>query len=269
MGSRWTKEEEEYLIENYPIVGALECSTYLNRTEKAVFGKANKLKLKAKGKLLTHEEYLQRLESKGVTIKPIETYINSCTKILHKCEKGHEISIVPASLLQGTGCKKCYIEFQTRSHQDYIKSVPYEVLGTYTNSYTEIKHKCTKGHIWEARPETILRGGVCPHCKTVSGFDSRRPAILYYIRVTYSNLQYYKIGVTNRSVEERFRKDTHNNRIDIKVLKETKYSIGLDAKKEELRILREFKEHRQNIPELLISGGNTELFEFDILGLDI
>lgn len=268
MGSRWTKEEEEYLIENYPIVGALECSTYLNRTEKAIFGKASKLKLKARGKLLTHEEYLQRLEDKGITIKPIEPYINSCTKILHRCEKGHEISIVPASLLQGTGCKKCYVEFQTRNHEDYIKSIPYEVLDIYTNSYTKIRHKCDNGHIFEARPETINRGGKCPHCDTVKGFDYTAPAILYYIKITSKNLEYYKIGITNRSVDERFKKDLCNARVSIKILKEVSYKYGHEARDEEQRILKQFSQYRQNVPELLTTGGNSELFEFDILGLD-
>jgi hypothetical protein len=268
MGSRWTKDEEQYLIENYPLVGALECSVYLNRTRKAVFGKANKLGLKARGKLVTHEEYLKKLEDKNINIKPIENYISSSTKILHKCDKGHEISITPASLLFGTKCKKCYIEHQSRSHENYKESSPYEVLDDYINSYTKIRHKCGKGHIWEARPDTILRGGKCPRCNSLAGFDSNKPAVLYYIKVTYANLDYYKVGVTNRTIEERFRKDTWNSRIEIKILKETYYTVGLEAKQEESRILRQFKEHRQHIPELLLSGGNTELFEFDILGLD-
>lgn len=40
---------------------------------------------------LTHEEFKNKLESKGVEITPLEEYINSSTKILCKCNKcGYE-----------------------------------------------------------------------------------------------------------------------------------------------------------------------------------
>ena len=42
-------------------------------------------------KKLTHEEFIKKLESKGVNITPLEKYINSSTKILCRCNKcGYE-----------------------------------------------------------------------------------------------------------------------------------------------------------------------------------
>lgn len=266
MGARWTKEEEDYLIENYPKLGALACSKYLNRTEKAVFGKGNKLGLKARGKLRTNEEYLLELKTKGITIIPIEDYIGNNIPILHKCSNGHELSVQPGSVLSGIGCSKCYTISQSRTHEQYTKSVPYTVLDTYINSYTRLRHQCSENHIWEALPDTMLKGGRCPVCRPYKGFDSTKPGILYYIKIVKANLVYYKIGITNNTISQRFKEEP--NSVIIKVIKETYYDSGAEARKEETRLLRKFKSYRQNIPELLVSGGNTELFEFDILGLD-
>ena len=85
------------------------------------------------------------------------------------------------------------------------------------------------------------------------------------LKIIKDNETYYKIGITNNTVERRFRDDSDKKIIS---LKETWYLSGALAQKEELELLRQFKEDRQNIKGFLKSGGNSELFEYDILGLD-
>ena len=143
------------------------------------------------------------------------------------------------------------------------KDLPLMPLESYVTAHTPIFHECFKGHKWKATPTRILGGKGCPICASY-GFNIETPATLYYIHISKNNLQYYKIGVTNNSLKKRFGSDIHH----IRIIQETLYDVGSEALAEEQRILKEFSEFRQNIPELLVSGGNTELFEFDILGLD-
>lgn len=71
-------------------------------------------------------------------------------------------------------------------------------------------------------------------------------------------------GITNRTIEERFSKDE----LDIIEIIETwKYPIGNDAYDKEQEILKMYKEYKYNGE--LLSSGNTELFDHDVLGLDI
>ena len=100
---------------------------------------------------------------------------------------------------------------------------------------------------------------------TTSGFDKNKPAICYYVKITKNNETYYKVGVTNRTVRDRFSSDRDKT---ILILKETWYATGREALEAEQAILYKFKGERQNITEFLRGRGNTELFEYDILNLD-
>ena len=46
------------------------------------------------------------------------------------------------------------------------------------------------------------------------------------------------------------------------------FALGSEARLEEQSILNKYKDKRVTVPDFLKSGGNTELFEIDILGLD-
>jgi hypothetical protein len=73
----------------------------------------------------------------------------------------------------------------------------------------------------------------------------------------------YKIGITNRSVRERFGRDFDK----IFVLMEKTFNLGIAALEEGERILKEFRLDRYIGPNILASG-NEELFVRDVLGLD-
>lgn len=86
------------------------------------------------------------------------------------------------------------------------------------------------------------------------------PDFLYYLKVTYNNQVFYKIGITNRTIKERFGSDMKY----IQVLHKIHYKSGQDAYNEEQRILNKFKDFKYVGPDILKSG-NTELFIKDIL----
>ena len=113
-----------------------------------------------------------------------------------------------------------------------------------------IKHKCKEGHIWAVAPNNILKGQGCPSCAKF-GFDYNKAAILYYIKVG----DYYKVGVTNRSIEERF----HKEKQPIEILGFCNFEKGSDAKQLETLLLNSV--NRITVPNYLRYGGNTELFK--------
>lgn len=130
------------------------------------------------GKNKTHEEYVAELATKNPTIEVIEKYINSKTKILHRC-KIHNVEwlVTPCSILQGCGCTQCKIDkdiinAQSRRtpHRQYLtdiinNDIPIEPLEEYVNGKTKIRHRCKIcKHEWDVRPHNILSGNGCPVC---------------------------------------------------------------------------------------------------------
>jgi len=75
----------------------------------------------------------------------------------------------------------------------------------------------------------------------------------------------YKIGITNRTVAERFEGADFAK---MTVLKEWEYASGYDAREQEQFIINECSDHLYDGPDVLNLKGNTELFDTDILGLD-
>ena len=270
---KWTEENTNFLVNNYA-KGAPYCSKELGTTIGSIHMKANRLGIRSRrNQRRTPVEYEMALMSIEANYVPLEPYIDSHTSILHECFNGHISKIKPYIILAGKGCIQCENLKRTKSHEQYLIDLDnlhdgVTVLDSYINSATPIRHKCKHGHVWWVRPSGMLKPSHTSHCPDCANYSFKpsKPAILYYIKIQKYNLIYYKVGITNRSVQERFK--TEPKHTEIIVLKETPYLVGEDAKIEEQRILKEYTNHRQNIPELLVSGGNTELFEFDILGLD-
>ena len=106
----------------------------------------------------------------------------------------------------------------------------------------------------------------CGHMERgTSGFDYASPGYLYYLRVQPdSGPPLYKIGITNNSVSDRF---SNADMELITVLSQIYFDLGYDALDAEQHVLREFSGLKyQGAP--ILSSGNTELFEVDVLCLD-
>ena len=117
---------------------------------------------------------------------------------------------------------------------------------------------------FEQTPSNHLSKMNCPDCAE-SGFNPSDPALLYYLAITTDDGDIrYKIGITNRAVEERFRGPdlTH-----IRIIKTWRYAVGRSAVKREAEILSQYSGDKYYGPDIL-KDGNTELFTHDILGLD-
>jgi len=104
---------------------------------------------------------------------------------------------------------------------------------------------------------------ICSHMiKKSSGYDYNSPAILYYLSL--ENGRAYKIGITNRTVEQRYSSEELSK---IKVLMTVQYQCGIDAQKAEQQILKDFKFAKWD-GEKILKDGNTEIFKYDVLDMD-
>jgi hypothetical protein len=173
--------------------------------------------------------------------------------------------------LSGKGCLMCsgrapitQQEFIRRAEQVHGK-------GTYDYSQAVVDGVDSnviiicQGHgAFEQTPQNhIKQESGCPACAQY-GFDTSAPTTLYYLRVDrFNQPPLYKIGVTNRTVAERFRHSEDSWRIT--VLSEQRYGTGSEALKEEKRIIMENRAHSYFGPDVLVGGGNTELFTKNIL----
>jgi len=170
----------------------------------------------------------------------------------------------PSSHLVGSGCPRCL--GRNKTTKDFIKESQkvhnnkyYYSNTIYTNAKSKVIITCSTHGDFEQIASDHLSGRGCSSC-TKTGFDGAKSAVLYYLSI--NNGEAYKIGITNRTIKERFGLDMSN----IRVLHQIHYKSGKDAYNEEQRILREFIDHKYTGPDLLKSG-NTELFKTNILNL--
>lgn len=209
------------------------------------------------------------------------TYVGSRDNIIVYCKKcNNDITVKPYHFIDRnnpTGCKKCQYsrlsqntpqttaEFVEKATKIHGSKYSYE-NSNYISSRKTIDIKCNtcnstfspiaNNHISKPKPSG------CPNCCKF-GFDKNKPAILYYLKVTNDSEILYKVGITNRTVTQRF---TSSDLSKIEVVSVTEYAIGTHAYNEEQKILKEYKNNMYTGPEVL-SSGNTELFTSNILGL--
>lgn len=178
----------------------------------------------------------------------------------------------PRSHLMGRGCEQCASlkrglkkrataaeQFLDKARTLHGDRYDYS-LSQYKRNNANITIGCPEHGYFQQTPANHLIGRACPSCST-TGFDPTRPAILYYLSI--NNGQAYKIGITNRTIEERF---SIEDRLKITVIGKWHFQIGQDAREQEIEILRKHYINRYTGPDLL-RNGNSELFKSDVLGL--
>jgi hypothetical protein len=193
-------------------------------------------------------------------------YTNSSSKVEIICPEHGVFTQGSINHTYGQGCPKC----RSDTNDEWIVKAKAVHGDKYDYSITEFKNTkkkvsiiCPEHGEFVQMPLDHLRNGGCASC-AVHGFDPFQPAILYYLRVETRNQTTYKVGITNRTVKERF---TVYDLERVTIIREKFYTAGIDARDEETRILRQFKEFMY-IGEPLLSSGNSELFDRDVLLLD-
>lgn len=143
--------------------------------------KKNKLSAQ---KRLSHDRYLEMLKDRNISVVPLEKCEGYHKKILHRYSCGHENMVSPASILNCSGCMKCYNSIRgiglRKTHDDFLREIQkvnasVKVVGTYVNSYTKIECECLScGNRWYSVPQNLLRGRGCPECAKTVRANARR-----------------------------------------------------------------------------------------------
>jgi rubrerythrin len=234
---------------------------------KCAIEKRNTLNTKPK------EEYIEKarkIHSNKYDYSLVE-YKNYKTPVTILCSTHGEFSMAFSNHIHKTnpqGCPYCGVEKRSNARkltlQEFIKkaqsvhSTTYNYSKTeYENFHTAVDIVCDKHGMFSQTPAKHLSGNGCPSCADY-GFNKDKPAILYYLKI--NNGEAYKVGITNRTVSERF------SVVDLKkleVLNTWQFSSGKEAYEVEQAILKMFSEHAYKNSPLLLSG-NTELFSIDV-----
>jgi hypothetical protein len=95
------------------------------------------------------------------------TYVNSKTKLIWECSKGHRWEAAPNNIRTGTWCPSCAGKKKLTIHD--MKKIAESRGGqclseTYKDGKTKLLWQCSKGHRWETIPNNIKRGSWCPAC---------------------------------------------------------------------------------------------------------
>ena len=201
-------------------------------------------------------------------------YIDNATKMEINCKVHGAFIQTPNAHIAGQGCPKCGIEkrvkdrkiplnvFIKRANQVHNNYYSYTNV-SYTNIDTKVIIICPYHGEFEQTPYVHLKGHGCSSC-ALYGFNPDKPAILYYLKITTDDGQIlYKIGITNRTINERFSLAELGK---IEIVKQKLYENGKDAYDWEQKMLKKYKKYKYKGPKILDSG-NTELFTEDVLAL--
>ena len=123
-------------------------------------------------------------------------------------------------------------------------------------------------------PQSILvhkNSTGCPKCVnkarsfSLNKHSFNKPTTLYYIEITKSNKKYWKIGITTKTVENRYKAELNNYDIKIKILSLEHFNNGKEAYLKEQMILNSFSEYKckyksKDFVRILEYGGNSEIF---------
>jgi len=125
--------------------------------------------------------------------------------------------------------------------------------------------KGSKNAYQTARDRGLL-DKICGHMKPAqSGFDKTKPSILYYLKIRTGSGFIYKIGITNRSIEERYSNDEMNLIFDYQ---EWCRPDGFDIYKREQDIRNKYKRYElSSKDDYPLLSGWTECFDRDVLEL--
>lgn len=210
-------------------------------------------------------DYTDTVYTKANTLVTIKC--NTCLQYFEQIASTHS---------SGAGCSKCEHNrgmdrqrntteiFINKAKKKYKEEFSYVHTKYGINNREKVLVTCNNCLVTsQVIPSNFLHGSrpSC-NCPKHYGFKEHLPGILYYLEI--NNGEAFKIGITNKTVEQRY----HNYDLKkIKTIKTWSFEKGADARKLETLILRKFKKYKY-YGKPLLSAGNSELFTQDILSLD-
>jgi hypothetical protein len=196
-----------------------------------------------------------------------------------RCDNGHEYWRHWGKDMATNGCLSCYDDRRSQAYMmsdDMVKETTLlpdgaEWLGFERRPSSAggsmslqiyVNYKCQNGHnVWQSRGE-LREGCGCRFCCRY-GFKSDQPALLYLLKLIAMDRYLYKLGVTNRSIEERYPLKADQEIIEDFVT--VPFELGEKAHKKEQSFKKKFSQFRYKGDWRMPSGtGAYELFTHDI-----
>jgi len=212
-------------------------------------------------------------------------YINNNTKVIITCPIHGLFSQLPTNhISRGSGCPECgnidrghsnklkFHEVVSKANDVHNNKYFYIEEG-YTNVSGKLKIVCPEHGLFVQRPTNhIYMTQGCPQCADYGVYTkhyfNERPhmkdvdAILYLISLTSGSEQFYKIGITRRSVEQRFQTIKGYNYEKLYSWSKTLFEVF----EIEQLILTEFSTYKFSPANKI--GGDSECFNLDTRELD-
>ncbi|WP_421324948.1 hypothetical protein [Aeromonas veronii] len=222
---------------------------------------------------ITNEQYIQRLKDKfgdDYDYSSVE-YTGAFNEVSVICRQHGEFKKQAFRLPLSEGCPKC-LQF---TQDDFLA----KAINTHGNlyDYTAVKYINTKEYItiicrehgpFEQTPNRHLDGRGCPACGVERNLLANRSpddfCIVYYLKLLYKGHFFWKIGITTKSIDIRYKLLVKDDVIiaDSQQISTT-IQMALKIEHEFIRVFGAHLEYRGHI--LKNAKGGTECFSIDVL----
>lgn len=234
-------------------------------------------------------EYIEKINATGYKFvefiggwKVIHTKVNVACSI-HGEGKNFGTPWLPTinNLTRGGHCPKC-VKRYVYTENEIIEKINNETRYTFIEYIG--KFNGVKGSVivscpehgrgdsfspdWTPSVDALFSGRGCPKCGDIASVLENKspdtPCVLYYIHFKYDECSFYKIGITTRGIEERFRRlEFLNISIVESNFRDTILKVAVNA---EIQILDEYHLYKTDMRHVLKEiGGGTECFALDVL----
>ena len=215
------------------------------------------------GQIVTHADVDRHFASRGY--KLLSRYENNTAPLSFLCPSGHTHRISWCAFNAGQSCARCAQKIMPTQDEIFeaFQKKGFTLLTFCKSSTQYLRYICPEGHMHCMTWNSFKNGMGCGKCSSRM-FDKSKPAILYYVRIEAKGHSVYKIGVTNKTVSQRFRDEG----VRPTSIKTWLFRNGATCLRAEKMLLKGGKSYAFSGPQLLNKTKNTEMFSLDILGLD-
>jgi len=201
-------------------------------------------------------------------------YINANTKVIIICKTHGEFLQKSGNHLSGKGCKKCgYLKIDNKTFIEKARKIHGDKYDYTFLNYVGVNYNvlinCSIHGIFNQKANVHLSGSGCKSCasenqgkgkKSFINSCKNNKALLYIIKCWNDEEEFYKIGITGRTIKERFKtRKNFNYKYKIIYIKYMIPELIYDLEKE---ILEKYKKYKYIVKENF--EGKTECFNLNL-----
>lgn len=266
-GNKYTFNILSYIASNKPVKGyCTEHKCELEFTANSIYRGTVPCKI-CKGTVDDTESFIRKAsEIHGDTYSYVNSlYVSYHNKVVITCKNHGNFKQRVSDHLSGKGCTKCANNIPDTS--EVIKRF-IEIHGTfydyskvaYTKMHDKVEIVCPiHGPYFQKPADHIFNLQGCPSCGSTC-FSSQKPGTFYVLKVHNKGSTYYKIGITNKTLKQRY--SSLHDRAIIKQCFVYTFTNGALAQELEAKLLAYFSYCKLGFSILL--SGNTEIVTEDI-----